>query len=54
MGLLTHAQDKHTHTFTQHRKIIDDDSEYKESKASATDEKQDMEFDLSVQLKSGL
>lgn len=34
--------------------IIDDDSEYKERKASATDEKQDTGFDLSIQLKSGL
>lgn len=43
-----------THTHSRNTAIIDDASEYKESKASATDEKQDMGFDLSIQLKSGL
>lgn len=42
-----HRKNKHSAT------VIDDHLEYKENKASLVDKKQNLEFDLSIQLRSG-
>lgn len=44
----------HTCTLVHSTSIIDDDLKYKESKACATDEKQELGFDLSILHKSEL